>query len=367
MDILFFDIGYTLVDETAVWERRCGEQAETARAKELGLSPDDIFREICAASRAYKPWFATAAEKFGFTHIAPYRHALETLYPGVPELLEALSRDFRLGIIANQKTGLEERLEHFGIRQYFDVVVSSSDCGAAKPDPGIFEYALRTAGCRAADACMIGDRIDNDIAPAKACGMRTVWVRQGFGALQTPRTPEEEPDETADSIAELSLMFGTAAQTPPPDAPESGAVTGSVLVDAAYHAMRYAYAPYSRHTVGAALLAADGRIFTGCNVENAAFTPTCCAERVALFKAVSEGVREFSAIAVVGGKYGNTQCVCTPCGVCRQALREFCAPQTFLILLGCDGGTAEAPVPVYKEYTLAELLPESFGPESVAD
>ncbi|MBQ8576382.1 MAG: cytidine deaminase [Clostridia bacterium] len=394
MTTLFFDIGYTLIDETAVWETRCREQAQTARAKELGLTPADIYNAICDASRAHLPQYRTVAERFGFSAenggVAPYRHELERLYPGVPELLADLSRDFRLGVIANQETGLEERLENFGIRQYFDIVVSSADCGMMKPDTGIFRYAREKAGCDAADAYMIGDRIDNDITPAKAVGMHTVWVRQGFGALQTPGCPEEEPDDIVDSVDELRLLFCPAAQTPPPEdaAPQDAgvaedawyydgdmeaekrfetedaargsavAVTGEMLVRCAVRAMKNAYAPYSHHTVGAALLTADGRVYTGCNVENAAFSPSCCAERVALYKAVSEGVKEFSAIAIVGGKHGNITSMCAPCGVCRQTLREFCDPETFLVLLGCDDGSGFR----YEEYTLAELLPKSFGP-----
>ncbi len=134
-------------------------------------------------------------------------------------------------------------------------------------------------------------------------------------------------------------------------------VRGAELVALAYEAMGRAYAPYSAHPVGAALLSADGRVFVGCNVENAAFSPSCCAERVAVYNAVSAGVREFSAIAVVGGKNGITVSPCPPCGVCRQVLREFCDPETFLVLLGYDGEDGME----YKEYTLSDLLPESFG------
>lgn len=114
------------------------------------------------------------------------------------------------------------------------------------------------------------------------------------------------------------------------------------LLDRAREAKENAYVPYSHFRVGAALLAADGRVFTGCNIENAAFSPTCCAERVAIFKAISEGVREFAAIAVAADK-----APCTPCGVCRQVLAEFCSPDLRVIL---EGAT----------YTLGELLPHSF-------
>ena len=117
------------------------------------------------------------------------------------------------------------------------------------------------------------------------------------------------------------------------------------LCRAALAAMEYAYAPYSGYTVGAALLAADGRVFSGCNIENAAFTPTVCAERTALFKAVSEGVRDFAMLAVTG--------VFPPCGVCRQALSEFCKPEMPVLLVsGADS---------YEKTTLGALLPLAFS------
>ncbi len=134
-------------------------------------------------------------------------------------------------------------------------------------------------------------------------------------------------------------------------------ITGADLVALAREAMERAYAPYSSHSVGAALLCADGNVFVGCNVENAAFSPSCCAERVAVYNAVSAGIRDFTAIAVVGGKNGVTVSPCPPCGVCRQVLREFCDPESFLVLLGYDGEDGMD----YDEYTLADLLPKSFG------
>ena len=127
------------------------------------------------------------------------------------------------------------------------------------------------------------------------------------------------------------------------------------LFDAACEARDKAYTPYSHFKVGAALLTKDGRIYTGCNVENAAFTPTNCAERTAVFKAVSEGVRSFSAICIVGALEGRPLDYCGPCGVCRQVLREFCEPDTFPVLLGREDGRMRI-------YTLAELLPQGFGP-----
>lgn len=132
------------------------------------------------------------------------------------------------------------------------------------------------------------------------------------------------------------------------------------LIQAALDAREFAYAPYSGFRVGAALLARDGRIFTGCNVENAAYGPSNCAERTAVFKAVSEGARDFTAIAVTGGPGESApESYTAPCGVCRQVLMEFCAPEHFPVLLGRGDLT-------WKEYTLAELLPVSFSPKDLA-
>ena len=129
-------------------------------------------------------------------------------------------------------------------------------------------------------------------------------------------------------------------------------MTDKELLLKAVEAREFAYTPYSNHKVGAALLGKSGKIYLGCNVENAAYTPTNCAERTAVFKAVSEGEREFSAIAVVGGLGDTLSELCAPCGVCRQVLSEFCDGTLKVIL-----GTPEKITVT----TLAELLPYSFG------
>lgn len=120
-----------------------------------------------------------------------------------------------------------------------------------------------------------------------------------------------------------------------------------------------AYTPYSHFQVGAALLAKSGKIYHGCNIENAAYTPTNCAERTAFFKAVSEGEREFTAIAIVAGSEGEELAFTSPCGVCRQVMAEFCDPETFQIIMG----TKEDQLKVYR---LKELLPLGFGPGNLA-
>ncbi len=204
---LFFDVGYTLVDEDAVWEVRCREQAGMPEARALNLTAGNIYREIEEASRKYLPQYRTVVEKYGFTQAAPYRGELETLYPEAPAVLAALSQKYSLGVIANQAKGLKERFREWGIQPYFTAVASSWEAGALKPDPALFRYALSLARCAPEETVMIGDRLDNDIAPAKALGMKTVWLRQGFGALQTPKGPEYTPDYTVDSLAELPGIF----------------------------------------------------------------------------------------------------------------------------------------------------------------
>ena len=130
------------------------------------------------------------------------------------------------------------------------------------------------------------------------------------------------------------------------------------LIRMALEAREKAYVPYSDFMVGAALRAKDGHIYTGCNVENAAFTPTSCAERTALFKAVSEGEREFTAIAIVGSKVGEKNTLVTgPCGVCRQALFEFGGPSLTVIMAKSEDD--------YIVTTLGELLPYGFGPANL--
>ncbi len=127
------------------------------------------------------------------------------------------------------------------------------------------------------------------------------------------------------------------------------------LIEAAIGQLKYSYAPYSNFKVAAALLAKNGNVYLGSNIENAAYTPSNCAERTAFFKAVSEGVTEFEAIAIVGGKDGVLTEFTAPCGVCRQVMTEFCKPEEFKIILAID-------IEHYQVFTLKELFPMGFGP-----
>lgn len=130
-------------------------------------------------------------------------------------------------------------------------------------------------------------------------------------------------------------------------------MTDQELLQLAATARQTAYAPYSQFTVGAALLCDDGTVYTGCNVESASYTPTVCAERVAFFKAVSDGKRAFTAMAVTGGKNGDAPAFCPPCGVCRQVMAEFC-DGSFTVISGNPNGEIH-------RYTLDELLPNRFS------
>lgn len=136
-------------------------------------------------------------------------------------------------------------------------------------------------------------------------------------------------------------------------------MTERELIKAALEARRASYSPYSGYQVGAALLTQEGKLYTGCNIENAAYTPTICAERTAIFKAVSEGERHFKAIAIVGSPAGEVVQFAWPCGVCRQVMMEFCDPAGFVVI------SAKSETD-YRTRTLGELLPEGFGPQNLA-
>lgn len=135
-------------------------------------------------------------------------------------------------------------------------------------------------------------------------------------------------------------------------------MTYSELVGEAIKAQKMSYAPYSDFNVGAAVETEEGIVFTGCNVENAGFSATNCAERTAIFKAVSEGYRKFTKIAIVGGYKGQNKDYCSPCGVCRQVMVEFCEPESLVVILGKDEDD-------YKFYKLSDLLPLIDSPSSV--
>ena len=208
---VFFDLGWTLVDET---EAHLARFATLRRDQpEYSSITAEEFLLLCeqGATRYARSPFGAVAEGLGLTvedafRIAgPYDHSGERLYDGVPEVLAQLLPSHDLGLIANQSRGAADRLKKFGIHDAFSVIVASAEVGLSKPDPRIFAHALSLARCDPRNATMVGDRLDNDIGPAKESGWRTIRVLQGFSRKQVPRSDAESPDQTINSISELSL------------------------------------------------------------------------------------------------------------------------------------------------------------------
>ena len=195
---IFFDLGSTLIDETEADRQRIREMTADTEITETLYREKRL--EFIQQGSAGDP---AAIAFFGLTK-TPWHSDLEQPYPDAAPTLKALKgRGFRLGVIANQNPGTTERLQNWNLLQYFDVVVASAEAGAAKPDPAIFRMALERAGCAPAQAVMVGDRIDNDVAPARALGMHSVRVLQGPGAFYRPHSLEEEPEYTIQDLGEL--------------------------------------------------------------------------------------------------------------------------------------------------------------------
>ena len=198
---LFFDLGSTLIDESL-----CDHQSILDTVAGSAITVEKYKNKLKEYAGRNENYYACARAYYELPKVA-WRHDLERLYPGVPEMLERLSTQYKLGIIANQHSGLQERLKALGIEQFFSVIVGSGDVGLKKPDPAIFKEALAQAQCLSEQAVMIGDRLDNDILPAQQVGMQTVWVRQGFGSYGNPKLLPGEPDHTIKSILELEEIL----------------------------------------------------------------------------------------------------------------------------------------------------------------
>lgn len=199
---LFFDMGSTIMDETAAMEKRIRDSI---------VGTDMTFEAFTAKMAEFRAMGMredlAAFDYFGLKK-APWPRDTEYPYPDAEAVLRTLqARGYRMGIIANQSPGSEKRLAKFGLLPFFEVVCASAEEGIAKPDPEIFRRALTRAGCAPADAVMIGDRTDNDIAPAKALGMQTVLIRQGYGGYHIIHHEGEIPDVTVDGLLELLEIF----------------------------------------------------------------------------------------------------------------------------------------------------------------
>ena len=195
---LFFDLGSTLIDESVCYENRINE---IVKVNNLDLGEFTAKVIECAQENAFA---IKAAAKYYDVTVPSWNCELERLYPCTTTLLGTLSQKYCLGIIANQEAGTTGRLEKWGIKQYFDVIIASTEAGCSKPDLKIFEIALNQAGCRPDNAVMIGDRLDNDIIPAKKLGMKTIWVKQGFTSYQSD---SDIPDYTINSIDDIRSIL----------------------------------------------------------------------------------------------------------------------------------------------------------------
>ena len=196
---LFFDLGSTLIDES-----ECAEYRTRELLRQRGAPCREVLeRRMAELAAQNRMPYKDAAREFGLETVKWPLH-LEKVYDGVPRLLEALSKKYRLGVIANQSAGTEQRLEKYGIRQYFDLIISSAEIGFSKPDLKIFEIALDKAGCTSSETYMIGDRLDNDIESAAQLGMRTIWVRQGTFVGGSLNLICHRPDHTVDRVTDIT-------------------------------------------------------------------------------------------------------------------------------------------------------------------
>lgn len=195
---LFFDVGSTLVDESKVYEYRM-----RTVARHVGVTYEYVYN---TAMKFYKQNKKGDLEIMKLLNVEKpkWKFEYEVLYEDAEECLKNLSSKYKIGVIANQSLGTADRLEQFGILKYIDLVVASAEEGVAKPNKEIFEIALDRAGCRPEQSVMIGDRIDNDIVPAKKLGMKTIWIKQGFGKYWNITNEEEKADYVVSNLTELS-------------------------------------------------------------------------------------------------------------------------------------------------------------------
>ena len=199
---IFFDLGNTIYDETQSDKERI---EKLLKIKEYGVTYEQFWEEMKRASANYavSP-FAAARKKFGIEENVAYSGEKEVIFQDVAETLEILHGKYRLGVIANQPCTTFGRLEADGLKKYFDLCLLSEMERIEKPDPEIFVRALEMAKCRANEAVMIGDRLDNDIFPAKKLGFHTIRVRQGLGAWQKAPDDRYQPDFEVGCFKELT-------------------------------------------------------------------------------------------------------------------------------------------------------------------
>lgn len=202
---IFFDLGNTLYDETYSDYDRVVSLIKTY---DLNIDPADFLAQMKIGASVYAPSpFTYAREHFGIIENYPYSSEKEVLFEGVDDVLKSLSGKYKLGILANQPSSTLERLKRDGIYRYFNICLLSDTEELYKPDLAFFEYAIRKADCSPDKIAMVGDRLDNDIMPAKKAGMKTVRIRQGLNSVQEPKSDEYCPDWEILSVQQLCSLF----------------------------------------------------------------------------------------------------------------------------------------------------------------
>jgi HAD superfamily hydrolase (TIGR01549 family) len=214
---IFFDIGETLVDESKPIRDVMEQFINAAKQLDYDFRLEEVERsmlyfhsQLCAYPMrdVIEKLIPSAADRAEIRLNMKYKKSLEQPFADAEGVLKQLSGLYQLGIIANQNAGTEERLERYGLLKYFSLVCSSEEEGLTKPDLLFFELALERAKCEAQHAVMIGDRLDNDIMPAKRLGMQAIWVRQGFAREQAITNPLLAPNVIIDELHELVNIFG---------------------------------------------------------------------------------------------------------------------------------------------------------------
>lgn len=199
---LFFDLGGVLLDETAAWEDRIRRTCE-----KHGISAEVLRSEMEKAARSNQHEYKGALEALGISFGEKWNSEFIAPYPEAAQVLSKLKRKYRLGVIANQPLNTRKRMEEWRLAEYFDLMLISAEVGFSKPDARLFREALYKAQISAEKCVMIGDKLTNDIAPAKALGFKTVWIRQEWGGLQTITDDSMRPDCIVNGLSELIDLF----------------------------------------------------------------------------------------------------------------------------------------------------------------
>jgi HAD superfamily hydrolase (TIGR01662 family) len=201
---VLLDAGSTLITEIPCYKKRI---KDTIKADSLSISEDAFFALILKGAKLQQNPYDYALSQLGNPPRVPWDFSSEELYPGVPDLLKALQAHYRLALIANQPPHFLPRVQKLGLDSSFEEIWGSDDVGLKKPDPAFFTSLLAKLSLKPAEACMVGDRLENDIRPAKALGMKTIWVKQGVSRVQAPMSEEEIPTASVGEITEIASLL----------------------------------------------------------------------------------------------------------------------------------------------------------------